>query len=183
MFERIFQWALKQGPRLLFGAAVVILLLAVGETINALAMEPTSRSRIYAGRLWDGLTVAWPTALPPLVRGLSSATLPFFCALVIQRIDLWLQKGGAVVATSPAPAPSWLARHGARLLFALSLVYFLATALVLVDLAQQAATVGRMTFYLGAWLGPLWPGSLLLFASLALDRLDRWLATVRPYPG
>jgi len=87
------------------------------------------------------------------------------------------------VAASPAPAPSWLARQGARLLFALSLFYFLATLLTLIDLAHQAVTIGRLVFYMANWIGPLWPGALLLFASLALDRLDRWLATVRPYSG
>jgi hypothetical protein len=165
---------------LLFGAAVVILLLAVGEAINALAVDPNSRSRTYAGRMMDGLAVAWPSALAPLIRGLASAAFPFFCALVIQRIDLWLQKSGTIVVTGPAPAPSWLARHGAHLLFALSLVYFLATVLALINLAQQIAVAGRAIFYLGGWLGPLWSGALLLFASLALDRLDRWLAAVRP---
>jgi hypothetical protein len=183
MFERFFQWGLRHGPRLLFGAAMLILLLAVGEAINVLAKDPNSRSMTYAGRLWDGFSTAWPSALPPLMRAAEGAALPFFCALLIQRIDLWLQTGGTVVAASPAPAPSWLGRHGARVLFALSLFYFLITALTLINIAQQASAYGRQVLYMGAWVGPLWQAGLLLFASLALDRLDRWFATIRPYSG
>jgi hypothetical protein len=180
MFERFFRWALKHGPRLLFGAAVVILLAGLGRVVNVLASDSSTRSRTYAGRLWDGLANSWDNALPFLIGGLSSAALPFFCALLIQRIDLWMQGGGAAAAAAPPPAPSWLARQGGRLLFALALLFFLAAGLSFVDWALQVHTIKQAAFWQAAWLGPLWSGSLLLFASLALDRLDRWLATVRP---
>ena len=180
MFERVFQWALRHGPRLLFALAAAILMMSVAQGIDTISVSGQTRARTVFGRLWDGLSIDWTMALIFLSAGLSGAALPFFCTLVIQRIDLRLHNSGTVVATSFATAPSGLARHGARVLFALSLVYFLATALALIDLSRQVTTVGRAPLYLGAWIGPLWSGSLLLFASLALDRLDRWRATFRP---
>jgi hypothetical protein len=174
MLERFFQWGMRHGARLLFGATVAILLVEFVQAVNVVASAPTSRSTTYAGRLADGLAANWPNALPFLFDGLATASLPFFCALVIQRSDLWKRASGTIVAaTAPSPS-SWLARHGARLLLALSVVYFLVTTVLL------AAWLAHASLYM-PWIGPLWSGSVLLFASLALDRIDRWLATVRPY--
>lgn len=183
MFERFFQWGLRNGTRLLFGAAVAILLVGLAQALNAVAMSPRTRATTVFGRLWEGLSIDWTSGLSYLFGGLSGAALPFFCALVIQRADLWLLKGGAIAAVAPAPAPGWFARHGARLLLALSLLYFLAAALGLADVVAQAVSLHAMVLFQGVWVGPLWQGSVLLFASLALDRLDRWMAAVRPYSG
>jgi hypothetical protein len=156
MFERVFQWGLRNGSRVLFVAAAAILLIAVWQVFNGLLAGNST--------YWSGLAY--------LFGALSSASFPLFCAVVIERIDLWLQRGGTVAVVSAAPASSWLARWGSHLLLALSLIYFLMTAAICTDLT---AVIN------GSWLGPLWQASLLLFASLTLDRLDRWLATVRPY--
>jgi hypothetical protein len=180
MFERFFQWTLRHGPRLLVGAAAAILLVGLAQAINAISMSSRGRAMTYFGRLWEGLSIDWTSSLSYLFQGLSGAALPFFCALVIQRADLWLMRGGAIAAMAPAPAPGWFARHGARVLVALSLPYFFAAALGLFETVLQAVTLHVMVFFQGVWLAPLAEGSLLLFASLALDRLDRWLATVRP---
>jgi hypothetical protein len=182
MFERMFQWALRYGTRLLFSAAVVILLLSIAQAVNAVSLNARERAGTYFGRLWEGLSIDWTTGLAYLVGGVSGASLPFFCALVIQRIDLRMQARGTAAVTTP-PAPSWLARQGARLLLALAIVYFVASVLNAVNWMLQAVTLRQMVFLENLWLGPLWSAGLLLFASLALDRLDRWLATVKPYSG
>jgi len=175
----MFQWSLRHGPRILFCAAVAILLLALLQVVDLIVSNLGARGT-YVARLLDVLSRTWIAGLTHLVSGLSNAAVPFFCALVIQRIDLWIQRDGRAAAVGPAAAPSWLARQGARLLLALALLYFIAAALSLVDLVGQAGSLHQLVFTQGAWIGPLWSGSLLLFASLALDRLDRWLATVRP---
>jgi hypothetical protein len=180
MFERFFQWVLGHGSRLLFGAAVAILLVGLAPAINAASMSSRTRELTYFGRLWEGLSIDWTSALSYLISGLSSASLLFFCALVIQRIDLWMQ-GRGVVAVAAAPAPSWLTRQGVCFLLVLSLLYFVAAAVGLVDVVLQAITLHAMVLFQGVWVEPLWQGSLLVFAALALDRLDRWLATIRPY--
>jgi hypothetical protein len=179
MFERIFQWALRHGPRILFGAAVVILLLELLQVANLLVSNLSPGRAPYDSRLLDVLAKIWLQGLIYLVGGLSSASLPFFCALVVQRIDFAMQKGRSAAVALP-PAPSWLARQGARLLLALALLYFLAAAFSLAVAVQQAIAVRQFALLQGAWLGILWSAGLLLFASLALDRLDRWLATFRP---
>lgn len=177
----MFNWSLKQGSRLLFCAAAIILLAAVIEAVALVLANLDVRAPTYAGRLFNAMAKSWQMSLPVLVGGLSNAVLPFFCALVIQRIDLWLKAGGTIVAVASAPAPSWVARQGARFMLALSLVYFLAAALGLLVLFQEGLPLQQIVYHLqGAWLGTLWNGAILLFAALALDRLDRWLATVRP---
>jgi hypothetical protein len=183
MFERGFQWALKHGSRFLFCAAGIILLAGILQAIDNVASGIRPGGTTYAGRLGDALARNWRIGLPFLVGGLSTASIPFFCALVIQRIDRWMQRDRTVAAPASNPAPGWLARSGAHLLFLLSLLYFLSAALNLIDWAQNIVSLHQIVFFQGAWLAPLSTGGLLLFASLALDRLDRWLATIRPYSG
>jgi hypothetical protein len=160
MFERFFQWGLKNGTRLLFGVAALILLVAVIEILLSL------------DRRTEALTY--------VLFGLTNAPLPLFCALVIQRLDQWTHDGGRVAVVASPPTPSWLTRHGTRLLFALSLVHFLLAALSLIDWMRQMIDLHQFLLIQGVWSQPLWKAGLLLFASLALDRLDRWLASFRP---
>lgn len=182
MFERFFQWSLKHGPRVLFVVAVIMLLVGVLQSIGAVAATDIKvRTTTHVERLLEALATSWPQSLPYLVAGLSGASLPFFCGLVVQRVDLWLQKGDAVAVAASPPPSGWLSRHGARLLLVLSLLYLLSAAITLVVAVQQSMGLVQIVFFQGAWLGPLWNSALLLFASLALDRIDRWLATFRPY--
>lgn len=177
----MFNWSLKQGSRLLFYAAAIILLVAVVQGVAPVLASLDVRAPTYAGRLFDAMAKSWEASLLMLVGGLSNAALPFFCALIIQRIDTWLEAGGAVVAAATAPAPSWLFRQGARFLLALSLTYFLVAVLGFAVLVGQADIFTQaISNAQGVWLGAVWNGAMLLFAALALDRLDRWLATVRP---
>ena len=182
MFERFFQWVLKNGSRVLFVAALILVLVGVGQGIQAIVSRTDSRAVTHAGRILEALSEVWPLVLGYVFDALSIASLPFFGALVIHRIDQWTSKDGvAVVADLAAPARSWLARHGSRLLFILSCIYFAAAAWLFVEWLEQirSAKVSAFTNRL-PWLGPLWSGSILLFASLVLDRLDHWLATFRP---
>jgi hypothetical protein len=158
MFERFYQWALRRGSRCLFVVAVAMVLISLWQTIVALSA---------------GFQSFW-TSIFLVFQALSNAAVPFFFAIVIERIDLWLQRGGTIAVVAPAAVLSRLARWSSHLLLALSLLYFLVTAFICTDLTAVLN---------GSWLGTLWQGSLLLFASLALDRLDRWLATIRPYSG
>jgi hypothetical protein len=186
MFERFFQWVLRHGPSVLCGTAVVILLVGVGQAIDTVRIEPGTRATTYFGRLWEGLSISWNPGLWHLLRALSTAAWPFFGALVIQRIDLWLQRRETVVAVGSAPAPSWLARRGPTLLFALAVPYVVLALLAFVIWLWRIPSGELRTLVLNdawTWLSPIWSASLLLFASLALDRLDRWLASVRPYSG
>ncbi|MDB5486617.1 MAG: hypothetical protein JWQ58_332 [Reyranella sp.] len=177
----MFNWSLKQGSSLLFGAAAIILLVAVIQTVAPVLASLDVRAPTYAGRLFDAMAKSWQISLPVLVSGLGDAVLPFFCALVIQRIDLWLQVDRKIVAAASAPAPSWLFRQGARFMLALSLIFFLAATLELVLLVLQSMTFEQVVYDArGIWLRTVWNGAMLLFAALALDRLDRWLAPVRP---
>ena len=77
MFERVFQWGLRNGSRVLFVAAAAILLIAVWQVFNGLLAGNST--------YWSGLAY--------LFGALSSASFPLFCAVVIERIDLWLQRG------------------------------------------------------------------------------------------
>ena len=177
-------WSLKQGSRLLFYAAAIILLAAVVQAVEPVLASLNVRAPTHAGRVFEAMAKSWEASLLMLMSGLSTAALPFFCALIIQRIDTWLEAGGAVMAAATAPAPSWLFRQGTRFLLALSLTYFLVAALGLVVLVGQADTFAlAISNAQGVWLGAVWNGALLLFAALALDRLDRWLTTVRPCSG
>lgn len=178
MFERFFQWALRHGSRILFWMATAILLGTAWQGVAIIASHADVRATTYAGRVFEALAGSWEV-LPVLVGGLMNAALPFFCALIIQRLDHWMLKGRLAVASIPAVPAGWIYRNGARLLLALSLLYFLSATLSFVDLVRQATSLGQAVFFQGTWIGPLWSGSLLLFASQALDRLDRWLANLR----
>ena len=101
---------------------------------------------------------------------------------MIQRIDLWLQRRESVVSVGSAPAPSWLVRRGPTLLIALAVPYGVFALLAFVVWLWRIPSMElRMLNDAWTWLSPIWTASLLLFAALALERLDRWLAMVRPY--
>ena len=180
----MLNWSLKQGSRLLFYAAAIILLVALIQATAPVLASLDVRAPTYAGRLFDAIAKSWEASLLMLVSGLSNAALPFFCALIIQRVDLWLEAGGAVVAAATAPKPSWLFRLGARFLLALSLTYFVFAVLGFVVVVGQAVSFQQaVSSTQGIWFGAVWNGAMLLFAALALDHLDRWLATLRPCSG
>jgi hypothetical protein len=97
MFERYFHRAMKYGARLLFSIAV---LLVIREFVDGMqrvmhfAGPPGDRDRstwLYHLRsFWIGLSVGWPYLINEILRGLSSASFPFFGALVVHRIDRWM---------------------------------------------------------------------------------------------
>lgn len=184
MFERIFQWTSKHGAHLLFGVAALMALIGIWDALSSLPDCPQGRSLTYTGSLADCLGHTGPRNFGELLRALYNAALPFFGALVIQRADLWMQTGGSAVAMSEAgAATSWLARRGPRLLLVLAVPYaILALLSFLIWLLgiPKTPVQALVTYGAWSWLSPLWSGGLLLFGSLALDRFDRWLATVRP---
>jgi hypothetical protein len=89
MFERFFQWGLRNGSKLLFGVAVLIVLVGVVEAIVAIApITGRSRASTYMGLLMSGLGQSWPLMLNHVFSALSSAATPLFGALLIHRLDL-----------------------------------------------------------------------------------------------
>jgi hypothetical protein len=97
MFERYFYLAMKCGARLLFSVAVLLVLLGIIDGIQAVAGSagsPGDRDRstwLYQLRsFWIGLPIGWPYLVVEILRGLSSASFPFFGALVVHRIDRWM---------------------------------------------------------------------------------------------
>lgn len=98
MFERYFQRVMRYGARLLFGLAVLLVLMGFVEglaRVVALA-GPGDRDRttwLYNLKfLWNGLASGWPFLLGETLRGLSSAAFPLFAALVVHRIDQWIAR-------------------------------------------------------------------------------------------
>jgi hypothetical protein len=98
MFERHFQRAMKYGARLLFLVAVMLVILSFVDGVQWFvnAAKPVGGDRstwLYHVKLfWTGLSDGWPELIGWILRGLSSATLPFFGALVVYRIDQWMAK-------------------------------------------------------------------------------------------
>ena len=98
MFERHFQRAMRYGARLLFLVAVMLVVMGFVDGVQhvALGMKPVGGDRstwLYHLRLfWTALSDEWPELISWILRGLSSATLPFFAALVVYRIDQWMAK-------------------------------------------------------------------------------------------
>src|SRR5436190_20217082 len=96
MFERNFQRAMTYGARLLFFVAALVVLLSIvnGVELVIQSARPSSGDRStwmhHLGSFWSGLSIAWPHLLGYVMNGLSSASLPFFGALVVHRIDQWM---------------------------------------------------------------------------------------------
>jgi len=87
---------------------------------------------------------------------------------------------------------SWTMRHGARILFIVSLPYFLLSLLqfiawVLQMVYQQkpspVGVQGFVTVMIGFnWLYALSNAAMFLFGSMVVDRFDRWLLAVGRSP-
>lgn len=98
MFERLFQWALKQGPRLLFAVALLVLLGGLIQAVNVVVpLLPSGRGdrstgMFYIARFWAGLSIQWPLVLEYISGALWSAMFPLFGALIIHRLDRWRDK-------------------------------------------------------------------------------------------
>ena len=96
MFERHFQRAMKYGARLLFLVAVMVVLLGFVDGVQEVTRyaRPSGGDRstwlYHLKSFWTGLSVGWPYLIGDVLRGLSSATFPFFGAIVVHRIDQWL---------------------------------------------------------------------------------------------
>ena len=83
---------------------------------------------------------------------------------------------------------SWVMRHGSRILFAISLPYFLLSLLQFVAWILQMAFQERpspvsvqnfVTVMIGFnWLYALSNAAMFLFGSMVVERFDRWLAAV-----
>jgi hypothetical protein len=175
MLDRPFDWALRHGPRLLFVWSALILLLGAAE-----ALEIAAKFKVPDTFTMPGLLSKPAVVLANLIDTLYRAALPLFGALVVGQLERRRQEPGSVAAL-PA-SPSRLLRYGVVLLLALSLLLLGVAAWGTVQAFSQASPArGSIFMFQKVWLEVLWQGSVLLTAALALDRVERWLATVRPY--
>ena len=96
MFERHFQRMMKHGARLLFLVAVMLVVWGfVDGVLQATRVAGTvGRDRstwlYHLQAFWAGLSAGWPYLIVEILRALSSASFPFFGALVVHRIDRWM---------------------------------------------------------------------------------------------
>jgi hypothetical protein len=177
MFEWLFQWGLRNGSRLLFGVAVLIVLVGVIEAGVAIApVTGRSRASTYIGALMSGIGQSWPLMLNHLFSAFSSAAAPLFGALLIHRLDLRYQAPATGLALPVAPSRA--VRLGARFLLIVALVFYaFALAALAFWLDRFALSNAPVLIMQAVWLNPLWQGSFILCGALVLDRLN---AGVRP---
>lgn len=185
MFERFFQWAMKHGTRILMAFVVIVLSLAVARGVDEVAVAYKKFAMTDAGRVWVGLShfYAWYLILTQVLTGAVFASWPLLGAAFIHRVDHWLRKGGTTVAVGTStPAPSRLFGFVARLSTGLACLQFIAGVLHLVYLGvffQDYILETRLDVLQNSF-APVWSGAMTLFAGgLVLDRLNRWLATLK----
>jgi hypothetical protein len=101
VFDRHFQRAMRHGARLLFFIAVLLVLVGLVDGVEEVARSASHGGRdratwLYQAKLfWNGLADGWPYLISATLRGLSSATLPLFGAVVVHRIDRWMTNRNA----------------------------------------------------------------------------------------
>lgn len=152
MFERLFQWALGNGVRLLFGATVVILVAGLLRTVaGAIATNPNQQ---------------WMMLFAQVLGAVHDAAWPFAATLIAH----WLERHRPA---SVSVVPSWLVRSGPYILLGLSLVFFAWAAVAFVLWLNGLGEPNMPAFlYHSTWLAPLWSASVLFGGVLVLQRLN-----------
>jgi hypothetical protein len=156
MFERIFQWGLRNGTRLLFGATLVVLAAGLLHAVaGAFAFGPQQSGYVLFGKVFGAVhDAAWP----------------FFATLVVH----WLETRSPAppVATTPG-VPPWLVRNGGYLLLGVSVLFLGSAAINFVLWLRDLGSPGpAASLYAGSWLAPLWSASVLFAGALLLLRLN-----------
>jgi NO-binding membrane sensor protein with MHYT domain len=88
MFERLYRGAMRNGSRILFGLALVLLLFGI---VSALR---------FVGRLTgeNDLHPQWIEIFASLLAGFSYFVVPFVAAVATDRFDRWLGRGDGSVS-------------------------------------------------------------------------------------
>jgi hypothetical protein len=150
MFERFFQWGLRNGTRILFGAALIVLIAGLLRAIAGAYF--TQQATVFFGQVFGAV---------------HDASLPFFAALVVHRLEMWRAPAAATDST-------WLLRNGTGLVLTLSLVFFVSAIVALVLwLREMGSSNLPAVLFQGTWLGALWSASLLFAGALILHTLNR----------
>ena len=80
MFESLYRWAMRSGPRLLFGAAAILLVLQLIQAIWEIGRFGPNNE----------LQANWLMVIMRLLNAFSLSIMPLFGALLINRIDRYL---------------------------------------------------------------------------------------------
>ena len=86
MFERLFQWSMRHGARVLFAFAAILFALALAQSLFAVdAFKAASfASSRFGASPWQAALLGYGDAILMAFR---EAVLPLFAALVVNHLD------------------------------------------------------------------------------------------------
>jgi uncharacterized membrane protein len=88
MFERVFQWTVRYGSRLLFAVAAMMVLLGAAATVVRFA---NTAAQVAAGRAAYDLPYGYLLMLlGGLLSAVKEAVVPLVAAIVLDRFDRWI---------------------------------------------------------------------------------------------